>query len=69
MPNQSYLEGMRCPSCGSYEPLRIEIRTVIEFNDNGSDELYDLTWDEDNYCECVECNFTGVVKDFEEKKV
>ena len=66
--NENVLEGMKCPNCGSLEPFRIEVSTVLRFTDEGEDFLNDKgadqEWQDDSYCECVECDFAGKVADF-----
>jgi len=55
-------------NCGSLEPFRIEVSTVLRFTDEGEDFLNDKgadqEWQDDSYCECVECDFAGKVADF-----
>ena len=64
--NTNCLEGMKCPRCGSLEPFKIEVTTLIQFTDDGEDlgKGSDQEWDDKSYCECCECIFHGTVKDF-----
>ena len=66
--NENCLAGMRCPNCGTIEPLKIEITKVemVQFYDEGSDETSggDMEWDSTNACECCECGHSDTVADF-----
>ena len=66
MANSNHLKGLRCPSCGSYEPLYIAIDSIIAMYDDGPSEdcHWDLTWTKESSCECGECNWPGVLTDF-----
>ena len=69
--NTECLVDMQCPECGSYEPLRIEVRTMIQFTDEGEDfyndkEEGDRYWDDDHVCVCCECGHTATVGAFKE---
>jgi len=64
MTNTNALDGMQCPECKSEEPFLISCNTVALFYDEGSDEVYDLEWDNDNACVCTKCSYTGTVRDF-----
>ena len=68
--NENCLAGMRCPECGSLEPFRIGITTVMQFTDEGEDFLNDKgsdqEWTDDSFCECCACDKSGKVKDFKE---
>jgi len=66
MTNTNCLKGFQCPKCKSFGPFRIEVTTTILMYDDGSDYDHDgLEWEEDSYCECNECDFHGMVKDFQ----
>jgi hypothetical protein len=62
--NQNCLEGLRCPSCGSYEPFWISCITLALFYDDGVDRCFDYDWNEDSTCSCTSCEFSGTVRDF-----
>ena len=66
MPNTNCLKGMACPKCNSEGPFGIEITLVVEFSDDGSDPFPegDSEWDDESYCECRSCSFSGTVGDF-----
>jgi len=66
-PNEHALEGMRCPTCGSYEPFRIAVTTTVIQYDDGTDEDTrggHQAWGTDSDCECDACRHAGSVKDF-----
>jgi len=62
--NENCLEGMRCPECGSYEPFTIHVEAEALMYDNGYKDVCNLEWDDDSYCRCKACGFTGVVMNF-----
>lgn len=64
-PNENCLSGMRCPKCGAYEPFYIMCIALAEVWDSGVEEYIEPEWDDDSYCRCKQCEFTGKVKDFE----
>ena len=65
MANSNCLEGLRCPECGSEEPLKIEVKVMATVYDSGVDETSgDTEWNETSYCECGECTYHGIVKNF-----
>lgn len=66
MTNTNCLDGMQCPKCKSFEPFKIEVKTVIKVFDNGTDNHDDTEWDADSYCECCVCGFFATVADFSE---
>jgi hypothetical protein len=64
-PNSNCLSGLQCPKCGSLEPFAIGVTTTFRVYDSGTDnQLGNTEWDDDSYCECCQCVFTGTVKDF-----
>jgi hypothetical protein len=64
MSNTNCLEGMLCPECGSEEPFRIAMSSLFEIYDDGTEAYGDTEWDDDSYCQCVECGFDGIVARF-----
>jgi len=66
--NVNCLEGFKCPECGVLEPFYIEVITTVTMFDEGSDNHGDLTWEDDSYCVCSECEYEGKVKDFKTTK-
>lgn len=64
-PNGGCLEGMQCPKCGSFGPFKIGIHTIAEVCDEGvEDEPGDHEWEDDSYCECMDCDCSGTVATF-----
>lgn len=66
-PNVNCLEGMACPSCGSFGPFKIEVTQSGEarVSDDGTDFIEgNVEWDQDSACSCTNCDFSGVVADF-----
>ncbi len=66
-PNTNCLEGMACPSCGSYGPFTIEALVFLEVSDNDTEQGDDSEWNDDSYCRCHECGEIGTVGTFTEK--
>lgn len=66
--NNSVLEGLRCPQCGSEGPFSIACITVGLFADDGVDEYGDMEWESTSGMSCqgydTDCDFTGTVADF-----
>ena len=62
--NTGCLDGLRCPKCGSLGPLHIEVKAVVVMHDDGWDTGYDSEWQDDSWCKCDGCDFTGTIKDF-----
>jgi len=65
MSNTNCLAGMRCPECKSEEPFLIETKAIMTVYDSGTESLGDTEWDEDSYCECVKCRYSGKVFQFQ----
>jgi hypothetical protein len=66
--NENCLKGMICPECGSEGSFRIEVKTVMEFDDGGEsldDDGDEREWDEDSYIRCTKCNAVGNVGEFQ----
>ena len=65
--DESFIEGMRCPSCGKAEAFKIAVSQVVlvypDWIDDGDTGGHE--WEDDSYCECNECAHTGTVKDFQ----
>ena len=64
MTNTNFLEGMQCPECKSFEPFTIEVKTVMQVFDSGTDDHGDTQWDDDSYCQCCTCGFCATVAVF-----
>lgn len=62
--NVNCLVGMSC-RCGSLGPFMIELCTIVEVTDDGTDANGSTAdWTEDGYCQCAACGYTATVKDF-----
>lgn len=71
MTNTNCLEGICCPKCGQEDRFMIAANIIAEVTDDGADMASPMycsgfEWDEDSYCRCPACDFTGKVKDFQE---
>lgn len=67
-PNTNVLQGMRCPKCESFGPFCISYHTSGIFTDEGEDEqVGDHEWDDDSSCVCQDCDYAGIVGDFNEE--
>ena len=64
MPNQNCLKGLRCPLCGEEEPFQISCTTMVDMWDGGSEQHYDLEWNDDSAIICKQCGHCGEVKEF-----
>lgn len=65
--NNNCLSGMKCPSCGSLEPFEINARATFEVFDSGTEGYYEVAWENDSDCLCLECSFYGKVAEFKLK--
>jgi hypothetical protein len=63
--NNNCLEGKACPKCGSLEPFYITAQTLVTVFDDGTGDTQDFEWDDNSYCSCQACGFSGVLKDFQ----
>ena len=62
--NDNYLKGMKCPTCGSEGPFRIEMTAEFAVTDEG---LGDIVFEErkaSDPCQCVGCQHRGTTHDF-----
>jgi hypothetical protein len=65
--NKNYLQGMRCPRCGSIEPFRIASIAIVLIFDKGPDDYRNDEWVWDDFAACMECNWNGKVRDLKDK--
>ncbi len=65
MCNTNCLEGMECPSCGSFGGFSIVVTCFAYVTDDGAEDYASPSWDSDSICECGECGYDGHVKDFQ----
>jgi len=66
MANENCLEGMMCPKCAQEDLFSIVSTCIAEWSDDGTENEKEMEFDDDSNCRCVECNFSGKVKDFKE---
>ena len=67
MANENCLVGMACPKCRSEEPFEIEVTTLVEVADDGTDFPQpgsDAEWGDDSFCRCCNCKHAARVQDF-----
>lgn len=62
--NRNCLKDFACPKCGNRSRFNIEVSTMMEFRDDGSDDHGNTEWDMNSFCQCLECGEDGDVKDF-----
>ena len=67
-PNINCLEGMRCPSCKSYGPFLFTVSATCLVSDDGTDDFYDVEWDDHAWAGCKQCEYQGTVSDFYEEE-
>jgi hypothetical protein len=60
-PGTNCLFGFCCPRCGSTEPFRIRVTTMLTVYDHGGGNSETHEWDDDSFCQCVACGFAGAV--------
>ena len=64
MVNENCLAGMKCPDCGYEDKFRIRGTAVFEVADDGTQDYWDIEWDDDSYCCCDYCGKEGELRDF-----
>jgi hypothetical protein len=62
--NENCLAGLRCPRCGSTEPLDISGRGIFQMYDDGVSSCHSVSWDDDSLCTCPGCNHCAPVAEF-----
>lgn len=62
--NENCLLNMECPKCGQSSEFLIEVKTLVRMVDDGTTEMFDTEWDDENYIKCPGCNHAGVVREF-----
>lgn len=67
-PNVDFLEGKRCPTCGSYGPFEILVSMRVLLYDNGTDKANDGTteYGDDAPTTCSACQHEAKFGDFDE---
>ncbi len=62
--NDTCLEDVVCPRCGSRGRFNITSVTVATVDDNGVDYHGDMEWEDNSSCACNSCGHGATVKDF-----
>jgi hypothetical protein len=64
--NVNCLAGKRCPKCGSYGPLEVQISMRVLLYDDGTDDADDcsIEYDENAAAVCYACRYEGKFGDF-----
>jgi hypothetical protein len=66
-PNDDFLDGKRCPECGSYGPFEIVVSRRVMLYDEGPDAEDGTTeYDDDSPATCHACGHDGKFGDFDE---
>lgn len=64
MPNENLLANMRCPNCGFEGPFYISCETMFRVYDDGAEDPWDVTWEDDDACICCQCGHHKTVAGF-----
>ena len=64
MTNTNCLENVCCPKCGQEGRFKIVALITCLVTDDGSEPVGDHEWDDHSATRCVECGFSGELKDF-----
>jgi hypothetical protein len=64
--NCENLKGMRCPECKSEGPFSIVSSCVAVWNDDGTDDIHDVEFDDESPCRCMNCDYCSTVGGFKE---
>lgn len=64
--NTNVLDGMRCPmtECRSDGPFVIHAECAAHVHDDGIEHSESYSWEPDKGCQCCDCNYIGIVRDF-----
>ena len=65
-PNNNWLKGFWCPSCGSFGPFHIRSSVLLEVYDDGTEAYAQAEWGDDAFCVCPNCCHKGKVWQFKE---
>ena len=57
-PNSNFLQGKRCPKCGSFGPFSVEAVRYVEVSDDGTQDTgNDTEFGSDSAASCCSCFF------------
>ena len=62
--NENCLVDICCPECGNHSYFKIEMTTMMELLDNGTDCHEDTDWGPNSYCICKDCHYSNKVRKF-----
>lgn len=63
--NENCLQHMGCPNCGQREHFQIEVTTMADVNDDGTDaNVRDHEWEGSSLIYCEKCNHGGTASEF-----
>lgn len=65
MENVNCLAGKTCPRCGSEGPFGVVGVSRFLLSDDGTDEFYDVEFDESSPADCPSCDYSGKWADFD----
>jgi hypothetical protein len=66
-PNVNCLAGKRCPKCGSFGPLEVQVSMRVLLYDEGTDDADDgsVEFDDGSAAMCYACQYEGKLRDFD----
>jgi len=64
--NSNCLAGKRCPKCGSYGPLEVQVSMRVLLYDAGTEDSDDgsVEYDDHAAAMCYACRYEGKLRDF-----
>jgi len=65
--NSNCLAGKRCPMCGSYGPLEVQVSMRVLLYDEGTEDADDGSVEYDDHADttCYACRYEGKLRDFD----
>jgi hypothetical protein len=65
--NVNCLAGKRCPKCGSFGPLEVQVSMRVLLFDEGTDDADDgsVEFDDGSAAMCYACRYEGKLGDFD----
>ena len=65
--NVNCLAGKRCPKCGSFGPLEVQVSMRVLLFDEGTDDADDgsVEFDDGSAAVCYACRYEGKLGDFD----
>jgi len=62
--NKNCLRNIACPECGNRAQFHIQMKSVFSLRDDGTDGYEDTDFGPNAFCQCVECEHEGKVREF-----